>query len=261
MTLVRYDVNISILFTELEPQRRPDAAAAAGFAGVESWWPFDGVPGDREVERFVRSIADAGVELVSLNVPHGDLAAGERGLAAFADRAAEFRDGVEVAAGIAARLGCTRFNVLPGNRSGASREVLLDNLDFAARHLAGTLLLEPLSGAPDYPLQRAADALALADDARASGTAGIALLADVYHLGVNGDDVDALLASPLRERIGHVQVADAPGRHEPGTGTLGVTAWLDRLAASGYDGWVGLEYVPTGSSVDSFHWLPGRQPE
>lgn len=222
---------------------------------MESWWPFRGVPGDREVERFVRSVADAGVELVSLNVPHGDLAAGERGLAAFPGRTAEFRDGVDVAAGIAERLGCRLFNVLPGNRTGASRDVLLDNLAFAAERLDGTVLLEPLSGAPDYPLLHAADALALADEA---GADGVRLLADVYHLGVNGDDLDALLAPPLFERIGHVQVADAPGRHEPGTGTLGVIAWLDRLAATGYDGWVGLEYVPTGSSVDTFGRLPGR---
>ncbi|MEU0511145.1 TIM barrel protein [Amycolatopsis sp. NPDC006125] len=252
---MRYDVNTSILFTELVPERRPAAAAEAGFAGVESWWPFDGVPGDSEVERFVASIADAGVELVSLNVPHGDLAAGERGLAGFAARTAEFRDGVDVAAGIAERLGCSRFNVLPGNRTGASRDVLLDNLAFAADRLPGTVLLEPLSGAPDYPLLRAGDALALADEV---GAGNIALLTDVYHLGSNGDDLDALLTPPLLARTGHVQVADAPGRHEPGTGTLGVTAWLDRLAATGYDGWVGLEYVPRGSTVDSFGWLSRR---
>ncbi|GAB3576682.1 TIM barrel protein [Amycolatopsis endophytica] len=251
---MRFDVNISILFTELEPERRPAAAASAGFTGVESWWPFAGVPGDREVERFVRSVADAGVELVSLNVPHGDLAAGERGLAGFAGRTQEFRDGVDVAAGVAARLGCRLFNVLPGNRTGASREVLLDNLAYAAQRL-DTVLLEPLSGAPDYPLLRAADALALADEV---GAGDIALLADVYHLGVNGDDLGALLRSPLLERIGHVQVADAPGRHQPGTGTLDVAGWLDRLAATGYDGWVGLEYSPTGSSADSFGWLPAH---
>ncbi|NIH88376.1 TIM barrel protein [Amycolatopsis granulosa] len=252
---MRYDVNISILFTELEQQRRPAAAVAAGFTGVESWWPFAGVPGDREVERFVTAVADAGATLVSLNVPHGDLAAGERGLAAFPSRTAEFRDGVDVAAAIGERLGCRLFNVLPGNRTGASRDVLLDNLAYAARRLPGTVLLEPLSGAPDYPLSRAADALALAGEV---GAAEVALLADVYHLGVNGDDLDALLTPPVFERIGHVQVADAPGRHEPGTGSLGVTSWLRRLAATGYDGWVGLEYVPTGSTSDSFGWVPGR---
>ena len=115
------------------------------------------------------------------------------------------------------------------------------------------MLVEPVSGAPRYPLLTAADALAAIDRARRADN--IALLLDVYHLAVNGDDVDAAIDAAAG-RIGHVQIADAPGRNEPGTGKLDIDRYLDRIAATGYDGWVGLEYKPTGASADAFDWLP-----
>ncbi|MDN5856769.1 MAG: TIM barrel protein, partial [Actinomycetia bacterium] len=102
----------------------------------------------------------------------------------------------------------------------------------------------------------AADALRAIDRAAGAGGAdNLRLLFDVYHLAVNGDDVDAAI-DRAAGRIGHVQIADAPGRNEPGTGELDIDRYLDRIAATGYDGWVGLEYKPSGASADSFGWLP-----
>jgi hydroxypyruvate isomerase len=262
---LRYDAHLSMLFTEVEMLRRPAAAAAAGFAAVESWWPFDlAVPADRDVDRFVAAVADAGVPLVGLNFFGGDLAAGDRGVFSVPGRETELRDSIDVAVGIGARLGVRGFNALYGRRIAGLHparqdECALGNLAHAARAAAGVgavVLLEPLSGFEDYPLRCGSDVLGLLDVVAAEAGADAArLLLDVYHLGVNGDDVAALVDGALH-RIGHVQVADAPGRHEPGTGSLEVVATLDRLAAAGYAGWVGCEYVPSRGTLAGLGWLP-----
>ena len=118
----------------------------------------------------------------------------------------------------------------------------------------------PVSGAPRYPLRTAADAVGVIDRvAGETGVANLGFLCDLYHLAVNGDDLDQAIAA-FGDRVTHVQIADAPGRHEPGTGTLDLDRYLARLAAAGYDGWDGLEYKPSGASADSFAWLPrGRR--
>lgn len=117
------------------------------------------------------------------------------------------------------------------------------------------VLIEPVGGAARYPLLTPADALAVADRVNAaSGLANCTLLADLCHLAVNGDEVAGVIGGHAA-RIGHVQIADAPGRGEPGSGKLSIEPWLAELAAAGYDGWVGLEYKPTGASADSFAWL------
>jgi hydroxypyruvate isomerase len=260
-----YDVNCSILFTELPLLERPAAARAAGFGAIELWWPFaDAVPGDREVEALVSAITDAGVRLVALNFAAGDLAAGDRGLVSWPERAAEFRDNVEVAVGIGEQLGCRAFNALYGNRVDGADPAAQDELATgqlalagrAAARVGGTVLLEPLSGAPRYPLRTAADAVAVLDRvAAATGAANLGLLADLYHLASNGDDLDRL-AGDHAGRVAHVQIADVPGRGAPGTGTLDLDRHLARLQAAGYRGFVGLEYVPDGPSAGSFGWLP-----
>ncbi|NIH80225.1 hydroxypyruvate isomerase family protein [Amycolatopsis viridis] len=260
---LRYEVNCSILFTELPLLQRPAAAKEAGFDGVEFWWPFaEAVPGDAEIDRFVSAVRDAGVQLAGLNFFAGDMAGGDRGLVSWPARSAEFRDNIDVTIGIGEQLGTRSFNALYGNRTGDAPEeqdeLAVQNLVLAARaanRIGGTVLVEPVSGAARYPLLTAADALAVLDRVRQAGADNVALLADLYHLAVNGDDVDGVIAAHTG-RIGHVQIADAPGRHEPGTGRLPLQRQLADLQDRGYSGWVGLEYQPSGASADSFGWLP-----
>jgi hydroxypyruvate isomerase len=260
-----YEVNCSILFTELPLLERPAAARAAGFDAVEFWWPFDqAVPSDNELDRFIRSVSDAGVQLVGLNFFAGDMPAGDRGLVSWPARSGEFRDNVEVTIGLGERLGCRAFNALYGNRvedadASAQDDLATENLAVAGRaaaRIGGTVLVEPVSGAPRYPLLTAADAVGAIDRVAAeTGVGNLGLLCDLYHLAVNGDDLDQAIAT-YGDRVAHTQIADAPGRNEPGTGTLDLDRYLALLAAAGYDGWVGLEYKPSGASADSFAWLP-----
>jgi hydroxypyruvate isomerase len=259
-----YDVNLSILFTELPVLERPQAAKQAGFDAVEFWWPWPvAVPSDVELEEFATAITDADVQLVGLNFFAGDMAGGERGLVSWPARSGEFRENIDVTMALGERLGCRAFNALYGNRTDDSTpeeqdELAAQNLMLAAKaaqRIGGTVLVEPVSGAPRYPLLTAAEALKVIDRVSAEDVDNVRLLFDVYHLAVNGDDVDAAIDSSAG-RIGHVQIADAPGRNEPGTGTLDIDYYLSRLAATGYNGWVGLEYKPSGRSADSLGWLP-----
>jgi hydroxypyruvate isomerase len=263
--MTRFDVNLSILFTELPLLERPAAARAVGFDAVEFWWPFDAaVPADRDLDTFVRAVEDAGVRLVGLNFFAGDMPGGDRGLVSWPARASEFRDNVDVTVGVGERLGCRGFNALYGNRVDDATPEEQD--DLATRQLAlaasavervgGVVLVEAVSGAPRYPLKTAADAVGVLDRVQgATGATNLRFLCDLYHLAVNGDDLDKAVEL-YGDRVGHVQIADAPGRHEPGTGSLDLDGPLGALAASGYDGYVGLEYTPSGASADSFGWLP-----
>jgi hydroxypyruvate isomerase len=262
---LRYDVNLSILFTELPLLRRPAAAAAAGFDAIEFWWPFDtAVPPDAELDAFARAVEDAGVALVGLNFFAGDMPGGDRGLVSWPARSTEFRDNVEVTLGLGRRLGCGAFNALYGNRVDGSSareqdELGAENLALAAKAAADAgaiVLVEPVSGAPRYPLLTAADAVRVIDRVRRdSGADNLRLLCDLYHLAANGDDLDAAIGA-YAGRVGHVQIADHPGRHEPGTGELDIAGYLGKLADRGYAGHVGLEYKPSGESAASLDWLP-----
>lgn len=263
---MRWAVNTSIVFGDLPLERRPQAARDAGFTAVESWWPFDSVsPPDREVEAFVRSVEDAGVRLVALNFPAGAMADGERGLVSVPGREAEWRDAVAATVGVGERLGVRLFNALYGNRNDGADPAAQDAL--AVEHLAlagdavarigGTVLVEPLSGAPRYPLRTAEDALAVVDRVAAgTGVRALGLLLDLYHLAVNGADLDRAVAVH-GPRAAHVQVADAPGRGAPGTGRLDLAGLLRRLADGGYTGWTALEHLP--GDDDPFAWLPREQ--
>jgi hydroxypyruvate isomerase len=261
---LRYEVNCSILFTELPLLERPAAAKEAGFDAVEFWWPFAvAVPSDADVDAFVRAVRDAGVQLVGLNFSAGDMPAGDRGLVSWPARSPEFRDNVDVTVGIGEQLGCRAFNALYGNRvddAGPEEQdaLAVENLALAGRaadRIGGTVLVEPVSGAPRYPLRTAADAIGVIDRVdEETGVTALGFLCDLYHLAVNGDDLDRVIETHGR-RIAHVQIADAPGRNEPGTGDLDLDRHLAALAAAGYDGWVGLEYKPSGASADSFGWL------
>jgi hydroxypyruvate isomerase len=259
---LRYDVNLSILLTELPLLQRPQAARDAGFTAVEAWWPFEAaVPPDREVDTFVAAVRDAGVRLVSLNAYGGDLAAGERGVASLPGREAEFRDNLDVAVALVGVLDCPTLHVLYGHRDGSDPdrqdELAAEHLRLAvtAAGCAGAqVVVEALSGDERYPLRTAADVLRVLDRVGP----GARFLCDVYHLTVNGEDPVQVVRQHA-DRLGHVQVADAPGRHQPGSGTLDVHGCLAVLEEVGYPGWVGLEYAPLGPSVASFDWLPVAQ--
>ncbi|HEY0936030.1 MAG TPA: TIM barrel protein [Trebonia sp.] len=260
----RFDVNCSILFAELPLTERARAARDAGFSGVEFWWPWDAmVPPDDEADAFVRSVADAGVELVALNFHTGDMAAGDRGIVSHPARTAEFRENAAAAAEIAGRTGCRRLNApyglrVPGVDAAEQDAVAAENLAFAARAAAkvgASVLVEAINSVdiPGFPVDSSGRALTVIEQV---GVANVGFLADVYHLAKMGEDVADVL-SRHQKAILHVQVADLPGRGAPGTGALDFEPVFRQLAEQGYDGWVGLEYRPAGpaGSASSFGWL------
>jgi hydroxypyruvate isomerase len=261
--------NISLLFGELAFARRPQAAARAGFDAIECWWPFaTAVPSDRDLDAFVRSVTEAGVQLRALNFFAGDMPAGERGIASDPRRGEEFAAAVDAAVEIGGRLRVPLFNALYGNRLPGLRAeeqdaAAVDALAGAAQAVAAIgagILIEPISGVAAYPVRRADDALrVMAAVNDASGAGNCRLLADLYHLYVNGDEVDRVIAEQAG-RIGHVQLADAPGRREPGTGAAPLLDWVEALAAAGYEGAIGLEYIPFGDTVSGLQWLMELNP-
>lgn len=253
----RFCANLSLLFTEHPFVERWAAAAHAGFRGVECHFPY-GEPAAVLAEE----VRCHGLEQVLFNLPPGDWAAGERGIACLPDRVAEFEDGVGRAIDYARALGCRRINCLAGIApAGAERAELLavmeGNLRFAARELAREnieLLVEPINDRdmPGFLLNRSADTLALIERV---GEANVKLQYDVYHMQIMEGDLARTLQREL-PRIGHVQIADNPGRHEPGSGEINypfLFDWLDRI---GYAGWVSAEYVPAGDTVAGLGWMP-----
>ena len=260
----KFSVNCSIIFTELPTLERPAAAAAAGFSAVEFWWPFELADPPREdVDAFVDAINQSGVSLAGLNFFAGDMSAGERGILSSTGREGEFTRNVEHVRHIAERTGCRVFNALYGVRladeAPAAQDATalrrLSDLAAFTEETASMILIEPLSAVESYPVKSARDAANVIEALQRSGsTTNVKLLLDVYHLAVNGDDVSADIAR-YASIIGHVQVADAPGRGEPGTGELPIAAWLDELDGVDYRGLVGLEYRPSGRSSDSFRWI------
>lgn len=270
MTL-RFDINLSILFTELPLLERPAAARAAGFTAAEFWWPFgtEAVPGDKDVDAFIGALDDAGVRLVGLNFLD-DLSVGARGLVSAPEDVQRFRDNIDVAVGIAERTGCRNLNALYGNRIEGrvehQRDVALENLaaaTAAASRIGATVLLEALNAieSPAYPITSTAAALAEIDRvSAATGATNLAFLCDLYHLARMEEDLFATIAAHAG-RFGHVQIADIPARGEPDSGALDFTALFKALADAGYTaesgrGSIGLEYKPsTGVTTDSFEWI------
>ncbi|MFI6772312.1 hydroxypyruvate isomerase family protein [Nocardia sp. NPDC050412] len=245
----KFDVNCSILFTDLPLLERPAAAKQAGFDAVEFWWPFgeDPTPGDKEIDVFVRAIHDAGVELVGLNfidlIPLGG-----RGLVSVPSEVTRFRDNIDVAVGIAEETGCRALNALYGNRVGGESpqkqdELALENLSLAAQAadaIGATVLLEALNAfeSPHYPIVSAAHAGQVIEQ---TGEPNVRFLCDLYHLARMGEGLHSVIRTHAAQ-LGHVQIADNPGRGRPGTGELDFAALFETLAEIGYDGWIGLEY-------------------
>ncbi len=263
--MTRYTVNGSILLTDLPILERPAAIKAAGFEAAEFWWPFpEADPSQQEVDDFVDAVSDAGIALTGLNFFAGDMPAGDRGLVSWKSRQAELAANIGVVVAIGERLDCRAFNALYGLRNDEctvdeADELALDNLTAAAeavKAIGGTVLLEPVSGSDTYPLKTATDVLAVIDKLADRGVDNVKLLADFYHLAVNGDDVDAVIAKHTQD-FGHIQIADVPGRGEPGSGDAPISRWIADAETAGYTGWIGLEYK--SDAADPFAWLPRDQ--
>jgi hydroxypyruvate isomerase len=269
---LRFDINLSILYTELPLLERPAAAAAAGFTAAEFWWPFGTAaqPGGAQVDEFVAALDAAGIRLVGLNFLD-DLSVGARGLLSVPEHAGRFRDALPVALEIGRRTGCRNFNALYGNRiegvdPGFQDELATANLDLACKasaELGGTVLIEALNSfeSPQYPLTSTKTALEVVGRTEElTGATNLALLFDLYHMARMGEDLEATITRHAA-RFGHVQIADTPDRGAPGTGGLPYRKLLAALDAAEYSleeglGAVGLEYKATnGVSADSFAWL------
>ncbi|KOU59337.1 hydroxypyruvate isomerase [Streptomyces sp. MMG1533] len=266
----RFNVNLSILFTELPLLERPAAAAAAGFTAVELWWPWVGSPAPErsELDALRKAIENAGVRLTGLNFYAGQLPGPDRGALSIPGEESErFRANIDVAADFAESLGCKALNALYGNRvegvAPAEQDALaLENLVLAARaasRIGAILLIEALNKpeSPLYPLVSAPAAMGIVDTVnQASGLGNARFLMDLYHLSMNGEDLPSVIEQ-YASQTGHVQIADNPGRGAPGTGALPLQNLLDQLRKAGYEGWVGLEYKPgDGPSTEAFGWLP-----
>ena len=252
----RFAANLSMLFTEVPFLERFGRAARAGFEVVECQFPYEATPEQ------IRAELDAhGLRLVLHNLPAGDWAAGERGIACHPDRVAEFRAGVGQAIHYAKVLGVRQLNCLAGVvpagvPADQARQTLVENLRFAAAALQVediTLLIEPINtfDIPGFFVSTSGQALALMDEL---GSDNISLQYDLYHMQRMQGELVSTLQRHLG-RIGHVQIADNPGRHEPGTGEINyafVFAELDRL---GYSGWVGCEYKPLSTTEAGLGWI------
>ncbi|MFE4533444.1 TIM barrel protein [Streptomyces scopuliridis] len=265
----RFDVNLSILFTELPLLERPAAAAAAGFDAVELWWPWTDTPTPprAELDALRKALDDAGTRLVGLNFYAGQLPGPDRGaLSVPGEESDRFRANIEVAAEFASATGCGALNALYGNRvegvdPRAQDELALENLvraAHAADRAGASLLIEALNQpeSPLYPLVSAPSAVEVVDKVNAAtGLGNAAFLLDLYHLSMNGEDLTEVI-DRYTGKTGHVQIADNPGRGAPGTGSLPLEDLLGRLRKAGYTGWVGLEYKPGDRpSTESFDWL------
>lgn len=250
MDFTKFTLNCSILYGPLPAREALRRATAAGFVDVEFWWPFTtAAPDEDEVTAFLQAVADSGVRLRGMNLFAGNMAGRDRGVLSWPGREPEVRSSVAVARRVADATGCAIFNALYGRRQptvlpSEQDDLALVNLAGAATALGrsgGTVVLEAISGVPDYPLRTADDVAGVLDAGSDLLPANVGLLLDVYHLSVNADDLEGAIATHAA-RISHVQLADAPGRGLPGTGTLPITTWLDQLAATGYNAGVALEF-------------------
>ena len=252
----RFAANLSMLFTEVPFLDRFERAAAAGFEAVEFLFPY-AWPAARIRERLQRHR----LRLVLHNLPAGNWEAGERGIACLPDRIAEFRDGVGRAIEYAKALRVPQLNCLVGIPTRDispehARSTIVDNLRFAATALEKEgikLLVEPCNSydIPGFALNRSSEAL---DVMRDVGSDNLYLQYDIYHMQRMEGELAATLQQHL-PRIAHIQLADNPGRHEPGTGEINYAFlfdWLDRL---GYSGYIGCEYKPRSTTLEGLTWL------
>jgi len=251
----KFAANLSMLFTEVPFLDRFEPAAKAGFTAVEFLFPYAFNAADIK-----QRLDDNGLALVLHNLPAGDWEAGERGIACLPDRIAEFRAGVAQAIDYATALGVPQLNCLAGKAPAGADEALLRqtfiaNLKYAAAELkkAGLKqLIEPINSydIPGFYLNRTAQALAILDEV---GADNAFVQYDIYHAQRMEGELAATLQKHLA-RIGHIQLADNPGRHEPGTGEINWPFLLAHLDRIGYTGWIGCEYKPATTTQAGLGW-------
>lgn len=260
--MLRFAANLSTLFTELPMAERFAAARQAGFTAVEMQFPY-GQP----AEVLAHLLRENSLQMVLHNLPPGHHDAGERGLACLPGRQAEFQAGVRQGLRYAQALSCPQVHCMLGRPprelpQAEIRSCVIDNLRFAAaeaRAVGVRLLLEPLNpqDMPGYYLSCVGQALELMD---AVGEDNILLQFDIYHAQRTQGELAATLERHL-PRIGHVQLADNPGRHEPGTGEIRFDFVLHHLEVLGYAGWIGCEYHPSTNTAASLGWMQRFQTE
>ncbi len=256
----RFAANLTMLFTELPFMDRFAAASKAGFKGVEFLFPYAWNKAELDAQ-----LIEHDLQQVLFNLPPGDWEKGERGIACLPDRVEEFREGVFEALAYARQLRCTRINCLAGLKpdtvpDAVAFETLVSNLRFAADILAPegiTLTLEAINSRVDMPglLVDRSDAAVAAIEA--AGRENIRLQFDIYHMQIMEGDLCRSL-SRLCPHIGHIQFADNPGRHEPGTGEICFENLFRHIDTLDYDGWVSAEYRPQVDTLSSLGWLTRR---
>ena len=252
----RFAANITMMFNEVDFLDRFEAAARAGFKGVEYLFPYDYEP-----DRLAEKLEANGLTQALHNLPAGDWQAGDRGLACRPDRVGEFQDGVGKAIEYATELGCKRVNCLAGIPSERAdpdqvRQTFVDNLKFAASRLdeAGVeLVTEPINtrDIPGFYLCHTDQARSIIEDV---GSPNLGLQHDIYHMQVMEGDLAPTIEANL-DVIRHIQIADTPGRHEPGTGEINYPFIFELLDRLGYDGWVGCEYRPLTTTAAGLGWV------
>ncbi len=252
----QFAANLSMLFTELPFMERFAAARTAGFEAVEYLFPYA-----LDKSELAKALKANGLKQVLHNLPAGNWDAGDRGMACDPARVDEFRSGVTLGIEYATALGCPQLNCLAGKlpanvSADQARATLVANLAFAAERFKAAglrLLMEPINyfDIPGFFLNRTDQAAAIQDDV---GSDNLFIQYDIYHAQRMEGELGNTLKNNLA-RIGHIQLADNPGRNEPGTGEINY-AWLFKhLDAIGYTGWVGCEYKPKTNTVDGLGWI------
>ncbi|MCZ8273441.1 MAG: hydroxypyruvate isomerase [Microcystis sp. LE19-4.1E] len=257
----RFAANLTMLFNELPFLDRFAAAAKAGFSGVEYLFPYD-----FDAEALAAELKAHSLTQVLHNLPAGDWAKGERGIAILPGREQEFRAGVDRAIRYATTLGCKQVNCLAGLAQAGEdpkrlEDTLVANLAYAAAKLKDEgirLLVEPINtrDMPGFFLNRTEQALALIDKV---GSDNLFVQYDIYHMQRMEGELAATMERHLA-RIAHIQLADNPGRNEPGTGEINYPYLFGHLDKIGYAGWVGCEYKPKTTTVEGLGWLTTMSP-
>ena len=260
----KFAANLTMLFNEVPFLDRFEHAAKAGFSAVEFLFPYAFAASDIKARLNAHQLT-----LVLHNLPAGDWDAGERGIACLPGREEEFRAGVSKAIEYANALGVTQLNCLAGKApTGVAeaqlRKTFVANLKFAAAqlHKAGLrLLIEPINtfDIPGFYLNRTVQALEILDEVASDGKTENAFVQyDMYHAQRMEGELAATMQKHLA-RIGHIQLADNPGRNEPGTGEINYPFLFAHLDRIGYSGWIGCEYKPKGETAAGLGWLKSSQ--